>query len=299
MHAPAGKRPLYFFTLIGLALIWGSSFILMSRGMKAPDETAVLSPIHVAALRMFFAGMVLLPFVRPALRSIRPADWKWVAVVGICGSGGPAFMFTYALQHIESSVGGMLNALTPLFTLLIGLVVFKLKVAPRHVAGVLLGLIGAISLLSLVGNQSVDRVGWALLAVLATLCYGISVNVIQFKLRHVPALHLASFSLLIVAIPCGIVAGMSDAPHIITTHWHGWASLGYVFLLGAIGSAMANIIFFWLTNTTSALFAASVTYLIPLVAVGWGVADDEPLTVWHLVCGLIILAGVWMVRKRK
>jgi drug/metabolite transporter (DMT)-like permease len=290
---------LHVMLLIALALVWGSSFILMKRAMKTPDEQPLLSPAQVASMRMFFAGLTLIPFVPSAMRVVRKADWPWLLVVGLCGSGVPAFLFTRAQMHIDSSVAGMLNALTPLFTVIVGVLAFRSAFSARQVTGVVIGLAGAVTLLLLTGVEKHSHIGWALLVVLATACYGVSVNTIQHKLSHLNGLQTASLSMLLVAIPCGVIALMTSPVEVIRDNPYGLRALGAVVILGAVGSALANALFFRLTHRTSALFAASVTYLIPIVAVGWGIMDDEPLSIWHVAAGGIILVGVWLMRSRK
>lgn len=285
--------------LIILALVWGSSFILMKRAMKDPEGMPLLSPAQVASLRMFFAGLTLIPFVPSAMRAVKKADWPWLLIVGLCGSGIPAFLFSRAQTHIDSCVAGMLNALTPLFTVLVGVLAFRSAFSARQITGVVIGLAGAVALLLLTGVEKQSHIGWAMLVVLATACYGVSVNTIQHRLSHLNGLQTASLSMLLVAIPCGVIALSTSPVEIIRENPHGMKALGAVVLLGAVGSALANALFFRLTHRTSALFAASVTYLIPIVAVGWGILDDEPLSIWHVAAGGIILVGVWLMRSRK
>jgi drug/metabolite transporter (DMT)-like permease len=284
--------------LLLLALTWGSSFILMKRGLRDDMGAPVLQPEQVAALRLGIAALILLPISLRAIPKIKKSDWKWLAVVGIIGSGFPAILFTLSQQYLDSSVAGILNALTPVFTLLIGISVFKKAVLPRQVLGVLIGLGGAISLISLRGFGDSENWSFSILIVIATLFYGISVNTIAAKLQHVPALHITAISLLIAGIPWTAYLLTTDVFQVIQTNPHGYISLGYVCLLAAFGTAMANILYFWLTKQTSPLFASSVTYLMPLVAVAWGVLDHEQLHFLHLVCTLIILTGVWLANKK-
>lgn len=291
--------PYHFLLLIGLSIVWGSSFILMKRALYDSSGSALLTPAQIGSLRMAFAGLALILFVPAALKKVRRSDWPWLFVVGICGSGAPAFLFTFAQQHIDSSLAGMLNSLTPLFTLIIGLVVFRSTVQFRQVAGVLIGLAGAASLILFSGITAADRLIWPLLVVFATLCYGISVNTIQFRLSHLGGLHTASLSMLAVGIPCVGIALAVGSPQVIKSHPEGLRAFAAVVTLGALGSALANALFFRLTTATSALFSSTVTYLIPLVAVGWGVLDGEPVTLKHLFAGLIILCGVWMIRRKR
>ncbi|MBX7051692.1 MAG: DMT family transporter [Flavobacteriales bacterium] len=285
--------------LLLLAITWGSSFILMKRALKDPSGSSVLHPEQIAALRMDIGALVLLPFSVAAFHKIRLQDWKWIAVVGLIGSGIPAVLFTLSQQFLDSSIAGILNALTPLFTLIISITVLRRVASPRQVVGVLVGLAGAICLIFVNGPGSTQNWWASLLIVLATLCYGTSVNTISAKLSHVHPLHITALSLLIAAIPWGIYLLTTDLGVILKSHPHGYHSLGYVTILAVFGTCMANILYFWLTQEKNPLFASSVTYLMPLVAIGWGVLDHESFTVLHLLCCVIILCGVWLVTRKK
>ncbi len=291
-------RITHLLVLLLLAITWGSSFILMKRGLRDGSDQPVLRPEQVAALRLGIAGLVLLPVSIRAFRKVHRADWKYLAVVGLIGSGLPAILFTISQQYLDSSIAGILNALTPLFTLFVGIIVFKRVVMPKQVMGVLIGLAGAICLVSLKGFGDSDNMIYSLLIVLATLCYGISVNTISAKLRHISPLQITALSLLIAGIPWSLYLSTTDVAEIIQVNPHGWTSLAAVTTLAVFGTCMANLLYFWLTQQTSPLFASSVTYLMPLVAVGWGVFDNEKLTFMHLICGVIILFGVWMVNRK-
>jgi drug/metabolite transporter (DMT)-like permease len=281
-----------------LALTWGSSFILMKKGLKDDADQPVFHPAQVAALRLGLAALVLLPVSLKALRTIKATDWKYLAIVGIIGSGFPAVLFTTSQSYLDSSIAGILNSLTPLFTLVIGITVFKRVVMPRQVMGVLIGLGGAICLISLKGFGNSENWLYSFLIILATLFYGISVNTIAAKLAHVKPLHITALSLLIAGVPWSIYLATTDVVDIVTQNPHGVKSLGYVMILAVMGTCVANMLYFWLTQQTSPLFASSVTYLMPLVAVGWGIQVGESLNIFHLFCALIILAGVWLVTKK-
>jgi drug/metabolite transporter (DMT)-like permease len=290
---------LHFVVLILLAITWGSSFILMKRALKDPSGLPVLHPEQIAAMRMCIGALVLFPVSVMAFRKIKKTDLKWIAVVGLIGSGIPAVLFTLSQQYLDSSVAGVLNALTPLFTLIIGITVLRRVASPRQVVGVLVGLIGAVSLIVVNGPGNTQNWWASLLIVVATLCYGISVNTISSKLNHVHPLHITALSLLMAAVPWSIYLMTTDLGQILREHPHGYSSLGYVATLAVFGTCMANILYFWLTQEKNPLFASSVTYLMPLVAIGWGVLDGEAFTVLHLLCCLIILAGVWLVTRKK
>ncbi len=291
-------KPAHLFVVFLLALTWGSSFFLMKRGLKDEAGIKVFSPSEVAALRMTIAALVLLPVSIKAFKKIKLNDWKSLAVVGLAGSGIPAFLFANSQLFLDSGLAGLLNTLTPLFTLLIGVFLFHKKFVKTQVFGIVVGLIGAVILISLKGYGESSHWEYSLLIVLATVLYGLSVNTIAAKLKHIAAVEITAISLLIVGIPCAAYLTVSDLSQTLQTNPSGWSSLGYVAILAIAGSAAANILFFKLTQETGAIFAASVTYLIPAVAVLWGVYDGEKLTFMHAVCGAIILIGVWLVNKK-
>lgn len=296
-----GQKPqiTHWLIFLLLALTWGSSFILMKKALRDPDGNAVLAPLQVAGLRLSLAALVLLPFSLSGVRKVRVADYKWIAVVGLIGSGIPAMLFTTAQRYLDSNVAGILNALTPLFTLIVAVSIFRKPSEPRQVMGVIIGLAGAVCLMSLHGFGASQNGAFGLLIALATLSYGLSVNVVQHKLAHVSALHITSISLLMAGIPYGIYLATSDVATIVSTHPYGHTSLAAVVTLALAGTAMANMLYFWLTQHGGALFASSVTYVMPVVAVLWGVLDHENFGVLHVVFGAVILAGVWLIRGKK
>lgn len=270
----------------------------MKRGLRDELDLPVFSPAQVAALRLSIAAFILLPVSLKAFTKIKAPDWKYLAVVGLVGSGLPAILFTTSQQYLDSSIAGILNSLTPVFTLLIGFLVFKKVTMPRQVMGVLIGLGGAACLIALKGIGDSTNLSYSFLIVLATLFYGISVNTMAAKLKHIHPLQITAVSLLIAGIPWGLYLMTTDVIQVTQNHPHGYKSLGYICALAGFGTAMANLLYFWLTQQTTPLFASSVTYLMPLVAVGWGLLDAEILTVMHLLCAIMILSGVWLINKK-
>lgn len=287
-------RSWHYLALLVLALTWGSSFILMKKALRDESGSPVLFPAQVAGLRMGIAALVLLPVSLKVFRKLSISDWKYLSVVGLVGSGMPAVLFTTSQQYLDSGIAGILNALTPLFTLLIGLLVFRRVVMPRQFMGVFIGLAGAACLISLRGFGDSSNWAYSLLIVLATLFYGISVNTIAAKLKHIRPMHITAISLLIAAVPWSVHLLCSDVGDIVRTHPHGAQSLMAVCILAVMGTCVANMLYFWLTQQTSPLFASSVTYMMPLVAIGWGMADNEVVGLPQILCGLIILTGVWL-----
>jgi drug/metabolite transporter (DMT)-like permease len=278
--------------LILLALVWGSSFILMKMGLKASDGSPVLSPYQVASLRMILAAVVLLPISLQAMRQVERKDWKYLAIVGFMGSGIPAFLFAISQQYLDSGLAGILNALTPLFTLLLAIIFFKKTTHQRQVVGMLIGFLGAAGIIASKGS-SFQNMQYAFLIIAATIMYGVSVNTVGHHLRHIKAPWITSLSILMVSIPCSLYFFTTDYS-VIWTHPAGGRSLAAVATLSIVGTGIANILFFRLTQMSGAIMASTVTYLIPIVAVGWGYYMHESLSFWQIVFAGVILLGVYL-----
>jgi len=288
-----GKRWFQFTILMILAFIWGSSFILMKIGMKS------FSSNQAAALRILMASLVLLPIAIKQIKKLQIKDLKSLLVVGFIGSFFPAFMFMKAETRIDSSIAGMLNSLTPVFTLSIGLLFHRMEFRWLQVAGLLLGLAGAAGLI-LAGDGF--RLGtmnsYALYIVLATCFYAISINQIKSKLPHLTGVQVTSFSFLFIG-PVALI-------YLLTTHIAPvLASPGWPFhllalaALGIVGSAVAMLMMNSLIRHSSAVGASSVTYIIPVFAIMWGMLYGEKVTLLHLVCMTFILAGVYLINWKS
>ena len=293
--------------LLLLGFVWGSSFILMKLGLFARDGSPLFPPVQLAAMRIAIAGGTLLPISLRHFRKVPRERWKWIAGVGIIGSFIPAMLFATAQVNLPSAMAGMLNALSPLWTLLIGVALFGVGLHKRQFAGILIGLMGTVWLIGAqAGNESgplaLDfggTIGPALMLILATICYGISVNITREKLQGIPSPVIAACSLGLVAIPAGIYFATGELPSLIAEHPDGFRGLVAVTVLAAIGTAGALVLFNQLIAWTNAVIAASVTYIIPIFAAAWGWWDGETLTVQHLLAGACILIGVWVTNARQ
>jgi len=284
--------------LVLLAIIWGSSFILMKKGMEASDGTPLYSWSQVAALRVFIASFVLLPFAI-RYRSLLADKWVYFLIVGLVGNTIPAFLFTKAETFISSSLAGMLNSLTPLFTVVIGVLFFSLKIQRINVVGILIAMVGAIGLILAKDSEVNGDVVYSLLIVVATMCYGLSVNVIKSKLQGVNTFAITSIALSMVGLPCLIYLITTDVVEVATEHKEGFFGLGYISVLAIVGTAMALVIFNDLVAKTNPVFASTVTYLIPVVAIVLGLIAGEKLENEYLLWMGIVLAGVYLVNKKK
>lgn len=277
--------------MIFLAFIWGSSFILMKRGLE------VFSYTQVADLRMGLAWLSLLPFVWKQVKVLPNHYWLPLAVVGLFGNGVPAFLFTKAQTQLDSSLTGILNALVPLFTLLIAVFVFKTKVKAHNILGILIGLIGAVWLIA--GDGVVmDNAHYAWFVVAATICYAISLNTIKNYLGDLNPIHITGLAFFFAGPPTLIHLFSTDFLDIMNNGEKAWNALGYIFILAVIGTSMAVAIFNKLVARTTAIFASSVTYLIPIFAIMWGVIDGEHIALQHILGTAIIFGGIYLVNKQ-
>lgn len=277
-----------------LALIWGSSFILIKRGLIG------LEPLQLAGLRVVSAGMILLPWSLPHIKKIPKEKFRYLFLVGVIGNLIPAFLFALAQQHIKSSMAGMLNGLTPMFTLMIGAILFSDKITKKKVWGILIGLIGSSALLFIGSDGKIGEFNYyALLVIIATICYGTGINIIKAKLQGVKSTITSSTSLLFT-LPFGFFYLLFDGYFFEVFQSQGLqiASI-YVLILGIIGTGFAVMMFYKLVEIASPLTASTVTYLIPFVAVMWGVFDGERLFVMHYISLAIIILGVYIINRAK
>lgn len=278
-------------SLIFLSLIWGTSFILMKKGLESYDH------MQVAAFRIFFSFIFLLPFTIRHIRTINRDNLRSLVIVGLVGFALPAFLFTKAQTRIDSSLAGILNSLTPLFTLVVGIVLYRSPAKWTNVVGLIIGLIGALGIIWK-GELSILKGfnGFAFFIVIATLCYGINVNEIKYKLADLSSIQITSLSFLFTGPLAGIFLLFSDLSPAAQTPDY-LLNLGYIALLALFSSVIAVLIFNKLIKYTTTLFAASVTYMIPVFAVMWGIADGEHIRVLQFVWMAVILLGVYLVNK--
>lgn len=276
--------------LTALALIWGSSFILMKKGL------VVYTPGQVAGIRMTVAAAASLLLASKRLRKLDFSKVRYMAVVGLVGSGIPAFLFATAQTRISSYLAGMLNALTPVFTLLIGSLFFHSRFKGWQVLGVMIGFVGAAGLIFVRANGGLNtESAFAALIVIATCCYGISVNTIKTFLAEQDSLVISTVALCIVGIPYAAYLFSTDFLHRLTNIPGASQAFVSLVLLSVFGTAISNVLYFRLVKVAGPLFASAVTYLMPVIALGWGLADGEKLHPLHLPAMMLILAGVGLI----
>lgn len=280
--------------LIFLSVIWGSSFILIKKGLLA------FSPVQVGTLRIVFASIVLFPIAIKNLGSDFKAKWKQLLMLGLISNLGPAILFSIAETHMSSSLAGMLNSLTPVFTIVIGVIFYKVKINFPLSIGLGLGLVGSV-ILSLVGvSGSFGEFNiYALYVIAATILYGFAGNLIKKFVDKFDPIVLVSLTMLLVGpLSLGILLTTNFVEQ-ATSHPDALFSIISILVLGAVGTAYALGLFNKLVHQTNAVFASSVTYLIPIAAIGWGIVDNEALFPLHFVGMGIIIFGIFLINKNK
>jgi drug/metabolite transporter (DMT)-like permease len=295
--------------LILLACIWGSSFILMKKGMYTEDDKVIFSAAQVGTLRMLLASLVLLPLTVLNYKKVKSKiDYVYFSIVGFCGSFIPAFLFTYAETGISSGFAGMMNSFTPIFTIILGFIIFNQRLKATQLYGALIGTIG-IACLIYSGKQIALEADWnhLLAVILATFFYGISLNTIKYKLQGYSSSEITSLAFGVLLIPSIFSFVYFDTEKVFSTSNHAFSAFSYIAALAIIGTAFATFIFNGILRISSTLFASSVTYLIPIVAVFIGIYFNEKITLYQILSMFIILFGVlvanysdlWISKKRN
>ncbi|HNP17438.1 MAG TPA: DMT family transporter [Fulvivirga sp.] len=278
-----------------LSLIWGSSFILIKRGLD------VFNAGEVGAIRIIAASVFLVPFAIQGLKNVKRNHWILLFCVGLFGSFLPAFLFAKAQTEISSSVAGILNALTPLFTVIIGSLFFSQKFTSKTVMGLVIGFGGTVMLILAGSGGDIKSLNYyALYVVLATIFYGANLNLIKYKIPDLRARTITSISLALVG-PLAVTYLFSYTTFTTKMAEVDGAlfSLGAIVLLGVMGTAIALILFNQLVKITTPIFTSSVTYLIPIVAVIWGLLDGEELSAGHYLGMIAIIFGVYLANRKK
>jgi len=280
-----------------LCLIWGSSFKLMH------DSSFGLTPAQIAALRIFSAGLVFIPFAVTHFKKI-PANKRGLTILSaVFGNLLPAFLFAIVMTRIDGSLGGILNSLTPICVVIVGIVFFRDKIRRQKVIGVLIGFVGLVLLtLSPVimneKNISFDNWGYTLLILLATILYGININMVGHYLKGVNAVHVATVSLAFMTIPTAIILVQQGFLNLDFGNHTVQKAIIYSIILGVAGSAIATALFYILVQRAGMLFASLVTYGIPFVALAWGFSDGEKIGWMRIVCLGLILLGVYLANRQ-
>lgn len=286
------SQTLKWVILIALALIWGSSFILIKKGLVG------LNPFQLGSLRIIFCAVFLLIIGFRSLAAIAQHQWKYIALTSLFGTFIPVYLFSIAETKVSSSICSILNSLTPLNTLILGSIVFGLNYKRSQFMGVLIGLMGTAVLIFSGNDQGgTENYYYSVLVLIATICYATNVNLIKKYLSDVKPLSITTGNFTVMLIPAILILFCTDFTNKVNlpaTHH----AMFFVMILGIVGTGVANIIFYKLIQISSPVFASSVTYLIPIVAFMWGFLDNEMLTALQFFGAFIILIGVYLANKK-
>lgn len=287
------SKHLKWYLLAILSLTWGSSFILIKRGLVG------LSAFQLGSLRIIFCALFLLLIGFSTLRRMPKEKWKYLALTALFGTFLPVYLFSIAQTEIHSSISAILNSLTPLGTLVIGAAVFGVSFQRRQLFGVLIGLVGCALLIfkGAIDNPN-QNYYYTLYVVVAALCYSVNVNLIKKYLSDVSPLAITTGNFAVLLLPTTLILFLSDFASIAMLPQTHEAML-YVLVLGIVGTGLASILFFKLIHISSPIFASSVTYMIPVVAFGWGVFDGESLSALQMLGAAIILLGVYFSSLKR
>jgi drug/metabolite transporter (DMT)-like permease len=280
--------------LLILSLIWGTSFILIKQGLK------VFDPEELGALRVTAATLFLLPIGLARLKELKQGDHFKLFVSGLLGIFIPAFLFAIAQTNLNSSLAGILNTLSPVWTMIIGAFLFQQRFKGWAIVGVIISFAGSFLLaLSRSGGSITGLNVYALLIVLACACYGANLNWLKYKVHDLSSMSIISVSLLLVGpLAFAYLFLRTNFVNTMTNEPGAWTAFGFIILLALMSTALANLLFYRLLKISSPLYASSVTYIMPIVAVMWGVLDGEKLVAGHFIGMMCIVGGVYLANKK-
>ncbi len=286
--------------LVILSLIWGSSFILIKKALGEENGELVLQPLQLGAVRTMISGTILIAIGWRSFAATSKKDWPWLALSGLLGTFFPAFLFAYAQTEIDSAISAILNSTVPLITLIMGALIFGISFSKKQLLGVIIGLAGAIGLV-LAGMESHPEQNYlfAGLVLIACACYASNVNIIKRYLQNIKPLAIATGNFVFIAPLATIVFFSADGASIDYTSPKVQESFMYIFVLCLFGTVAAKIMFNKLVQMTSPVFASSVTYLMPVIGLTWGVMDGEFFNIWQGVATAVIILAVVLVTREK
>ena len=282
-----------WFYLLVLSLIWGTSYILIKKGLEG------FNPVQLGVVRILITAFFLFLIGLRTLRSVTKEQWKWIAISGMVGSFFPVFLFAFAQTEIDSSIASILNSTVPLFTIIVGFFWFSILFSVRQFFGVMVGLLGAMLLIILGADINPEQnYKYAGLVLLATVGYAFNANIIKSKLQDVSPMAITVGNFAVMLIPALLLFGFTGVWKAeVIQGPNFWSSLGYLVILALLGTCVAKVMFNRLIQISTPVFSVSVTYLIPVVGVAWGLLDGERFKITQLLAATVILVGVYLVNK--
>ncbi len=294
------QSKLKYVYLIILSLIWGSSFILIKKALGGENGELVLQPLQLGAVRTMISGVILIVIGWKSFAATDRKDWPWLAVSGLLGTFFPAFLFAYAQTEIDSAISAILNSTVPLISLIMGAAIFGISFSRNQFIGVIVGLAGAIGLV-IAGMESHPDQNYifAGFILIACVCYASNVNIIKKYLQNINPLAIATGNFIFI-VPLAIIVFFSSDGHSIEfTDSRVQESFLYIIILCLFGTVAAKIMFNKLVQMTSPVFATSVTYLMPVIGLTWGVLDGEFFNLWQGIATAVIIFAVVLVTREK
>ncbi|MCM4155251.1 DMT family transporter [Gramella sp. AN32] len=289
-----GSKNIKWLYLVILSLVWGSSFILIKKALIA------LTPLQVGSLRLIFAAIFLVLVGLKSLKQLNRKQWKLIIISAFIGSFFPVFLFAYAETEIDSAIASILNATTPLLTLIFGVFFFKAILTQNKTIGVIVGLLGTVGLILSGASINPDQdYLYSFLVIIAATFYAVNVNILKFYMQDISAVAITVGSFLVLSLPATIIlyyTGFFETESLTSELQWSLISVG---ILGVLGTGLAMILFNKLVQISDPVFTTSVTYIIPIVALGWGILDGEVFGLWQLFSAAIILIGVFIVNRSK
>ena len=278
--------------LLFLSIVWGSSFILIKKALISFNE------IELASLRIAISTIISIPIVIYYFKKIDWKKWHYFLLVGLAGNGIPPFLFSFAQTEVSSSLAGVLNTLTPIFTLLLALWFFRQKLNGKNTLGVVIGFAGTI-LIAYSGNMNFDgSIIYIGLIVIATILYALNINAVRFFFKDTKPLLILAVSFVLFGPFSFVILWNSSIVETFQTNPYVWKSFSAVLVLAIFATMIATMYFFRLLQRTNTVFASSVSYIIPLVALFWGILDGEPFNIIYIISLILILAGVHLTRQK-
>ncbi|MDX1278325.1 DMT family transporter [Oceanihabitans sediminis] len=283
-----------WFLLLIITLTWGSSFMLIKKTLVA------FTPYEIGAIRVVGSGLLLAFIGIPAIRKMSRSTLLWVTIVGFFGNFLPMFLFPIAQTRVSSSLAGILDSLVPIFVLIFGYIFFKIKSEKSQILGAIIGFIGATSLIYFSeANSETSQFAYAMLIVLAGASYGVNAVLIKQKTAEVKAVELTAAIYTVWAVPSLVILYATGFVQNFEMQDAYVEPFIYLLFLTTFGTAIAMLLYYKLIQNTSAVFASSVSYLLPIVAVIWGVIDGEKFTFWYILGGVLILIGIYLIREKR
>lgn len=281
--------------LILLSLVWGSSFILIKKGLVGLDA------LQLGSFRIIFAAVFLILVGFKSLLKITGKQWKLIVISGFLGSFFPVYLFAFAETEIDSAVASILNATTPLMTLIFGVIFFRIVFTQNKIIGVGLGLAGTLGLIFSGAQVNPDQnYFYSGLVIMAAFCYAVNVNIIKRYMHDISALGIAAGNFLVLLVPALLILYLTGfSMESVSSNPEVSLSLTYVLILGVVGTGIALIIFNKLIQISDPVFSSSVTYTIPVIGLAWGILDGEVFTWQQMISTVVILLGVFIVNRNK